>query len=58
MCKLLEIDSGLLYRTDGACTSSFAIAEDALECMRRGAGGGGTDATGAGDQTIVVSGES
>lgn len=36
----------------------FAIAEDALECMRRGSGGGGTDATGAGDQTIVVSGES
>jgi myosin-5 len=26
--------------------------------MRRGAGGGGADATGAGDQTIVVSGES
>lgn len=25
--------------------------------MRRGAGGGGTDPTGAGDQTIVVSGE-
>ncbi|OCF38290.1 hypothetical protein I317_07949 [Kwoniella heveanensis CBS 569] len=36
----------------------FAIAEEALDCMRRGAGGGGTDPTGAGDQTIVVSGES
>lgn len=35
----------------------FAIAEEALDCMRRGAGGGGTDQTGAGDQTIVVSGE-
>ncbi|WWC59169.1 uncharacterized protein I303_101717 [Kwoniella dejecticola CBS 10117] len=36
----------------------FAIAEEALDCMRRGSGGGGTDPTGAGDQTIVVSGES
>ncbi|WVQ83994.1 hypothetical protein IAT38_006139 [Cryptococcus sp. DSM 104549] len=36
----------------------FAIAEEALECMRRGEGNGGTDPTGAGDQTIVVSGES
>lgn len=35
----------------------FAIAEDALDAMRRGAGGGGIDQTGAGDQTIVVSGE-
>jgi hypothetical protein len=35
----------------------FAIAEDALDAMRRGAGGGGIDPTGAGDQTIVVSGE-
>ena len=35
----------------------FAIAEEALDCMRRGAGTGGTDQTGAGDQTIVVSGE-
>ena len=35
----------------------FAIAEEALDCMRRGAGTGGTDPTGAGDQTIVVSGE-
>lgn len=39
-------------------TCRFAIAETAMECMRRGAGGGGADATGAGDQTIVVSGES
>ncbi|ORX34366.1 P-loop containing nucleoside triphosphate hydrolase protein [Kockovaella imperatae] len=36
----------------------FAIAEEALDCMRRGSGTGGTDPTGAGDQTIVVSGES
>ncbi|OCF76638.1 hypothetical protein I204_02336 [Kwoniella mangroviensis CBS 8886] len=36
----------------------FAIAEEALDCMRRGSGKGGTDPTGAGDQTIVVSGES
>ncbi|RXK42233.1 hypothetical protein M231_00591 [Tremella mesenterica] len=36
----------------------FAIAEEALDCMRRGSGNGGTDPTGAGDQTIVVSGES
>ncbi|ORY26880.1 P-loop containing nucleoside triphosphate hydrolase protein [Naematelia encephala] len=36
----------------------FAIAEEALDCMRRGNGTGGTDQTGAGDQTIVVSGES
>lgn len=35
----------------------FAIAEEALDCMRRGTGGGGKDQTGAGDQTIVVSGE-
>ncbi len=35
----------------------FAIAEEALDCMRRGKGGGGKDPTGAGDQTIVVSGE-
>jgi hypothetical protein len=35
----------------------FAIAEEALDCMRRGSGGGGKDPTGAGDQTIVVSGE-
>lgn len=35
----------------------FAIAEDALDAMRRGTGGGGIDPTGAGDQTIVVSGE-
>lgn len=35
----------------------FAIAEDALDNMRRGTGGGGIDPTGAGDQTIVVSGE-
>ncbi|RSH90241.1 Myosin type-2 heavy chain 1 [Saitozyma podzolica] len=36
----------------------FAIAEEALDCMRRGSGKGGKDSTGAGDQTIVVSGES
>ncbi|BEI98501.1 hypothetical protein CcaverHIS631_0308000 [Cutaneotrichosporon cavernicola] len=36
----------------------FAIAEEALDDMRRGSGGGGVDPTGAGDQTIVVSGES
>jgi myosin-5 len=35
----------------------FAIAEEALDYMRRGSGGGGVDPTGAGDQTIVVSGE-
>ena len=35
----------------------FAIAEEALDCMRRGSGSGGKDQTGAGDQTIVVSGE-
>ncbi|TXT13452.1 hypothetical protein VHUM_00819 [Vanrija humicola] len=36
----------------------FAIAEEALDYMRRGTGDGGVDLTGAGDQTIVVSGES
>ncbi|KAL7424360.1 Myosin type-2 heavy chain 1 [Cryptotrichosporon argae] len=36
----------------------FAIAEEALDLMRRGSGKGGVDPTGAGDQTIVVSGES
>nr|ACZ80660.1 putative MYO2 [Cryptococcus depauperatus] len=36
----------------------FAIAEEALNAMRRGDGSGGVDPTGAGDQTIVVSGES
>ncbi|OXG51031.1 hypothetical protein C355_02471 [Cryptococcus neoformans Th84] len=36
----------------------FAIAEEALDSMRRGDGGGGVDPTGAGDQTIIVSGES
>nr|AEG78620.1 MYO2 [Cryptococcus gattii] len=35
----------------------FAIAEEALDSMRRGDGGGGVDPTGAGDQTIIVSGE-
>ena len=35
----------------------FAIAEEALDLMRRGSGNGGVDPTGAGDQTIVVSGE-
>ncbi|KAJ9098937.1 hypothetical protein QFC19_006161 [Naganishia cerealis] len=36
----------------------FAIAEEALDYMRRGNGTGGKDNTGAGDQTIIVSGES
>ena len=35
----------------------FAIAEEALDYMRRGDGSGGKDNTGAGDQTIIVSGE-
>jgi myosin-5 len=35
----------------------FAIAEEALDYMRRGNGTGGKDNTGAGDQTIIVSGE-
>lgn len=35
----------------------FAIAEEALDYMRRASGNGGVDPTGAGDQTIVVSGE-
>lgn len=35
----------------------FAIAEEALDYMRRGNGSGGKDNTGAGDQTIIVSGE-
>ncbi|ODN75341.1 hypothetical protein L202_06517 [Cryptococcus amylolentus CBS 6039] len=36
----------------------FAIAEEALNHMRRGTGEGGVDPSGAGDQTVIVSGES
>nr|AEG78601.1 MYO2 [Cryptococcus gattii] len=36
----------------------FAIAEEALDALRRGKGVKGVDPAGAGDQTIVVSGES
>ncbi|ODO03097.1 hypothetical protein I350_05942 [Cryptococcus amylolentus CBS 6273] len=36
----------------------FAIAEEALEALRQGDGSGGVSPTGAGDQTIIVSGES
>lgn len=35
----------------------FAIAEEALDALRRGKGVKGVDPAGAGDQTIVVSGE-
>lgn len=35
----------------------FAIAEEALDALRRGKGVRGVDPAGAGDQTIVVSGE-
>lgn len=36
----------------------FAIAEEALDCMRRGQTAGGEVGSGSADQTIVVSGES
>ncbi|WVQ76759.1 hypothetical protein IAR50_006433 [Cryptococcus sp. DSM 104548] len=36
----------------------FAIAEEALDALRQGDGSGGVSPTGAGDQTIIVSGES